>query len=49
MSFNNDYNNNNSNINNLNNINNEDYQKIREKLKFNISEYIIKINNNKIQ
>ena len=41
MSFNNDYNNNNSNINNSKNINNEDYQKIREKLKFNISEYII--------
>ena len=41
MSFNNDYNNNNSNINNYKNINNEDYQKIREKLKFNISEYII--------
>ena len=40
MSFNNDYNNN-SNINNSKNINNEDYQKIREKLKFNISEYII--------
>jgi serine/threonine protein kinase len=41
MSFNNDYNNNNSNINNSKNINNEEYLKLREKLKFNISEYII--------
>lgn len=41
MSFNNDYNNNNSNINNSKNINNEDYLKLREKLKFNISEFII--------
>ena len=41
MSFNNDYNNN-SNINNSKNINkNEDYLKLREKLKFNISEFII--------
>ena len=40
MSFNNDYNNN-SKINNSQIINNEDYLKLREKLKFNISEFII--------